>query len=110
MTVAEAGTHEGSLQEVVRESGLDTDAPVIEFTTIRGRINADLTVGVDVTDCHATSGERRPVFARCEAARHRLHRDARTSEGARASGTDQDWRTTSASYRNGRDLTSRHVE
>ena len=49
MTVAEAGTHDGLLQEVQRESGLDTDAPVIEFTTIRGRINVDLTVGVDVT-------------------------------------------------------------
>ena len=45
MTVAEAGTHDGLLQEVQRESGLDTDAPVIEFTTIRGRINVDLTVG-----------------------------------------------------------------
>ena len=49
MTVAEAGTSRGRAAEVVRESGLDTDAPMIEFTPIRGQINADLTVGVDVT-------------------------------------------------------------
>jgi hypothetical protein len=33
----------------VRESGLDTDAPAIEFAELAGVINADLTVGVDVT-------------------------------------------------------------
>jgi hypothetical protein len=49
MTVAAAGSHEGVLHEVVRESGLDTDAPVVEFTTMAGIIHADLTVGVDIT-------------------------------------------------------------
>jgi len=49
VTVAEAGRHDGLLHKVVRESGLDTDAPVIEFTTLRGTINANLTVGVDIT-------------------------------------------------------------
>jgi hypothetical protein len=51
MTVAQAGTHEGVLHEVVRETCLDTDAPIIEFTTARGSINADLTMGADVAVC-----------------------------------------------------------
>ncbi len=49
MTVAEAGSHPGILHEVSQEAGLDTDAPVIEFTTEVGLVNADLTVGVDIT-------------------------------------------------------------
>jgi hypothetical protein len=49
MTVAEAGSHEGVLATVVREAKLDTDAPVVELRRRRGRINADLTIGVDVT-------------------------------------------------------------
>ncbi|MBM6596614.1 type IIL restriction-modification enzyme MmeI [Microvirga pudoricolor] len=49
MTVAEKGEREGGLHEVVRESGLETDEPVVELRARIGRINADLTVGVDVT-------------------------------------------------------------
>lgn len=49
MTVAEAGLREGLLRDVIREEGLDSDAPSIEFSEAVGRINADLTVGVDVT-------------------------------------------------------------
>ncbi|MCZ8184219.1 MAG: class I SAM-dependent DNA methyltransferase [Beijerinckiaceae bacterium] len=49
MTVAAAGKQEGRLFEVTREEGLDTDAPVIELREMRGPINSDLTVGVDVT-------------------------------------------------------------
>lgn len=49
MTVAAAGSHEGLLLEVAREEGLDTDTPLIELSTATGVINADLTVGVDVT-------------------------------------------------------------
>ncbi len=48
MTVAEAGRHEGLLQEVASEAGLDTDTPELTFTTARGVIHSDLTVGVDV--------------------------------------------------------------
>jgi hypothetical protein len=48
MTVAEAGKQDGLLLEVVHEDGLDTDSPVILFAEQRGRINSDLTVGVDV--------------------------------------------------------------
>jgi hypothetical protein len=49
MTVAEAGTREGVAWEVIEESGLDTDAPMIAMSARRGTINADLTVGTDVT-------------------------------------------------------------
>ena len=49
MTVAVAGTHDGILREVVRESGLETDQPNVEFVDRPGRINPDLTVGTDVT-------------------------------------------------------------
>lgn len=53
MSVAEAGTHEGILLQVAAESGLETDAPVIEFFEVGGRINADFTIGVDVTQAKA---------------------------------------------------------
>ena len=49
MTVGEAGVQDGQLFETVREWGLDTDTPYIELIEYRGRINSDLTVGVDVT-------------------------------------------------------------
>ena len=87
MTVAEAGTHDGLLQEVQRESGLDTDAPVIEFTTIRGRINVDLTVGVDVTVTKPLLANEGVCSRWCEVAWQRLHRDAGTSGGARVGET-----------------------
>ncbi len=48
MTVAQAGTAEGVLREVVGEAALDTDAPLIEFSDRIGIVNSDLTVGVDL--------------------------------------------------------------
>jgi hypothetical protein len=49
MTVAIEGDHNGTLLEVTRESGLDTDEPIIELSPRNGKINSDLSVGVDVT-------------------------------------------------------------
>ena len=49
MTVAAAGPGEGRLVEIVQEAGLDTDEPALEERAARGRINADLSVGTDVT-------------------------------------------------------------
>lgn len=49
MTVCEAGVKEGILREVVHESELNTDAPIVEFRDQVGTINPDLTVGVDMT-------------------------------------------------------------
>ena len=48
MTVAVSGVHEGVLREVTHESGLDTDEPKIELNSKPGKINGDLSVGVDV--------------------------------------------------------------
>lgn len=59
MTVAEAGTRLGVVREVVLEGGLDTEAPIVEFADSMGRINPDLTVGVDVSvavELRANSG------------------------------------------------------
>jgi len=49
MTVAAAGHHDGRVGEVIAEAGFDTDQPQIELRERHGRINADLTVGVDAT-------------------------------------------------------------
>lgn len=49
MTVVVAGTHEGVLGEVVAERHLESDSPELELLVRRGTINADLTVGADVT-------------------------------------------------------------
>jgi hypothetical protein len=49
MTVVDAGAHQGTLQEVVHEAGLDTDAPVIDLKVRVGAIHADLTIGADVS-------------------------------------------------------------
>jgi hypothetical protein len=44
MTVAEAGTQEGVLQETLKEEALDTDEPLITFREATGQINANLTI------------------------------------------------------------------
>ncbi|UUL82363.1 class I SAM-dependent DNA methyltransferase [Sphingomonas qomolangmaensis] len=49
MTVAQAGTHDGVLLEVVSERGLDSDAPEIVLEQHGGEIHADLTVGANLT-------------------------------------------------------------
>ena len=53
ITVAAAGDHEGKLRQVTKEEKLDTDEPLIEFAARSGKINADLTIGVDVTKTQA---------------------------------------------------------
>ncbi|MDX2236534.1 MAG: type IIL restriction-modification enzyme MmeI [Hyphomonadaceae bacterium] len=49
MTVAQTAPTFGTLMESVSERDIDTDEPKIEFKVSMGRINADLSVGVDVT-------------------------------------------------------------
>lgn len=49
MTVAEQGTNDGRLYKAVRETSLHTDAPDVMLEETFGKINADLTVGADVT-------------------------------------------------------------
>ncbi|WP_431201838.1 type IIL restriction-modification enzyme MmeI [Bradyrhizobium betae] len=53
MTVGEAGMQDGVLREVISEAALDTDAPDIELREIAGRVNSDLTVGIDITSAKA---------------------------------------------------------
>lgn len=53
MTVAEAGERDGVVRLATREEGLATDEPAIEFIEREGRINPDLTIGVDVTKAKA---------------------------------------------------------
>ena len=49
MTVAARGKRDGTLATVERETGLNTDTPVVELTEQEGRINANLKVGADIT-------------------------------------------------------------
>jgi hypothetical protein len=49
MTVAEKGERNGRLAQVVSEGNLETDQPEIAFRIQEGRINADLSVGIDIT-------------------------------------------------------------
>jgi len=49
MTVAEAGESDGRLWDITAEDGLETDNPNIVFHETTGRINPNLTVGVDVS-------------------------------------------------------------
>ncbi len=49
MTVVQAGSAAGRLNEVVHEAGLHTDTPAIETVEKTGMISADLTAGTDVT-------------------------------------------------------------
>jgi SAM-dependent methyltransferase len=49
MTVAVAGASDGTLQETTSEAGLETDQPVIGYASCEGRINSDLTIGVDLS-------------------------------------------------------------
>jgi hypothetical protein len=53
MTVAQAGAHEGRLLEVVDEAALDSDTPQIKVAVMTGQINANLTVGANVTQLAA---------------------------------------------------------
>ena len=50
MTVATLGEHEGRLLEVSSEGDLAEEQPDIQFRTSTGKINPNLTVGVDVTE------------------------------------------------------------
>lgn len=49
MMVMANGKHEGILRIVVGEIGIETDDPEIAYVERSGRINADLTVRIDVT-------------------------------------------------------------
>lgn len=106
MTVVAAGRHEGRLREVVSEAALDTDQPVIEFSERFGRINADLTVGVDVTQASAllaNEGLCSPGVKLHGAGFIVTPREAEVLGLGKRPGLEEHIRH----YRNGRDLTAR---
>lgn len=110
MTVAEAGTGEGSLMEVTSEVGLDTDEPAVELREVRGRINADLTVGDDLSvavDLNANMGLGYRGMQLFGSGFIVTERQATQLGLGTRPGLNQHIR----SYRNGRDLAStpRHV-
>ncbi|MGJ3262134.1 MAG: class I SAM-dependent DNA methyltransferase [Salinarimonas sp.] len=50
MTVCEKGEREGVLAEVVSETGLNSDTPVVELERREGRIRGNLRLGVDLSE------------------------------------------------------------
>lgn len=106
MTVAAAGHQDGRVGEVIAEAGLDTDQPQIELRERHGRINADLTIGVDATAAtalRANNGLCSPgvklhgsgfIVTMAEAEALGLHRRPGLEAHLRL-------------YRNGRDLTAK---
>jgi hypothetical protein len=106
MTVVEAGTRVGVLRDIVREEGLETDSPLIEFSEIVGMINSDLTVGVDVTKARpllANEGLSSPGVKLHGAGFIVTPLEAQHLGLGRRLGLERHIRN----YRNGRDLTAR---
>src|SRR5579875_776717 len=106
MTVAEAGSRDGLLREVTREDALDTDEPKIDFKERIGTINADLTIGVDVTAAvalRANEGLCSPGVKLHGAGFIVTPQEAALLGLGRRKGLERHIRP----YRNGRDLTSR---
>lgn len=106
MTVAEAGAQHGRLAEATHEAALETDRPQIAFTVREGKINSDLTVGVDVTAAiglRANEGVCSPGV--------KLHGDGFIVTKAEAQrlglGARADLAQHIRPYRNGRDLAAR---
>jgi hypothetical protein len=105
MTVGTAGRHDGVLREVTREAKLDTDQPEIVLLAKPGRINADLTVGVDVTSAvalRANEGLCSPGVKLHGAGFIVTPQQAEHLGLGRRPGLERHIRA----YRNGRDLTS----
>ena len=106
MTVAEAGSTEGVLYEVAAEQGLDSDTPQIVLVEKRGTINADLTVGVDVTSAamlKSNDGICSPGVKLHGAGFIISPEEAKKLGLGRVPGLEKHIRL----YRNGRDLTAR---
>lgn len=104
--MAEAGKQDGLLMEVTAEEGVETDSPVILFAEKEGKINSDLTVGVDVTlavKLDANEGICSPGVKLHGAGFIVTPHQANYLGLGRRAGLEQHIRD----YRNGRDLTAR---
>ena len=109
MTVAQAGAHDGKLVEIVREEGLETDDPKLVTSEAFGSINADLTLGVDVTQAEkllANTGICHDGV--------KLHGQgfsiSRNEAEVLGLGRRENIESFIRSYRNGKDLTGRAVD
>lgn len=106
MTVAQAGRHDGTVLTRLSESALETDEPVVELAASSGHINADLTVGVDVTKAlalKASAGVCSPGVKLHGAGFIVSHAQAKALGLGARPGLERHIRP----YRNGRDLTGR---
>jgi hypothetical protein len=106
MTVGEAGKQDGLLMEVTAEEAVETDSPVILFAEKQGKINPDLTVGVDVasaTPLMANDGLSSRGMSLHGAGFIVTPQEAEHLGLGRRPGLERHIRT----YRNGRDLTDR---
>ncbi len=106
MTVAEAGNKEGVLWEVVREERLDTDEPELDFENSGGTINADLTVGLDLTRA-ATLMASEGLCSRGVQLMGSGFMVSKTEAMHLGLGRRDGLESRVRSYRNGRDLTDR---
>ena len=107
MTVAEAGAGTGKLVRITGERAIDTDAPVLTEEPHYGAINADLTVGTDVTRVVPLKANEGLCFARrdsCTGAGFIVTPAEATSLGL---GTRPGLEAHIRDYRNGRDLLQR---
>lgn len=106
MTVVEAGAHEGVLREVVRESGIDTDTPIVVFTDLYAIINSDLSSGTNLSSTNVLKAAEgicaRGVVLHGAGFIVTQKQSAKLGLGRRV-GLEKHIRE----YRNGRDLTSR---
>ena len=105
VTVAEPGRHDGELGTVIAETDLDTDTPVVVVSSARGRINPDLTLGVDATrgrPLRANAGLCSPGVKLHGAGFIVSHAEAVELGLGRRPGLEAHVRP----YRNGRDLTA----
>lgn len=106
MTVAEAGKQDGRLMDVMAEEAVDTDSPIIFFNETRGKVNSDLSVGVDLTQSkrlRANEGITSNGMMLAGAGFILSKKDATQLGWGEISGLEKFVRH----YRNGRDLTSR---
>lgn len=106
MTVGTPGSHDGIVADVTAETGLDTDDPTLRFDKRSGRINSDLTTGIDVTKAQSllsSHGLSSPGMKLHGSGFILSTTEARHLGLGATDGTERYLRP----YRNGRDLTAR---
>ena len=81
--------------------------PIIDFVERTGKINSDLTVGVDVTAASALARKRGHLLAGREATRVRFHRDTQRGGSLLGWANGRGLKSTSATTATGAILTAR---